>query len=118
MRINSLRQTEASRKNGLKSNGPTSMNGKNSTRLNALKHGLFSREIIIESAGERVEDFEQLKKEVWDEHQPVGAMEEIFVTDIVENAWRRRRVRYCETTELNSRIKAQEIRHRLDREEA
>jgi len=58
--------------------------------LNALKHGLFSQEIIIESAGERLEDFEQIKKKIWDDYQPVGAMEEILVTDIIENAWRAR----------------------------
>src|SRR6266536_5344274 len=83
--------------------------------LNALKHGLFSQEIIIESAGERLEDFEQFKKEVWHVYKPVGAMEEMLVTDIVVNAWRRRRVRQCEAIELNSRIKAQEIRDRLER---
>src|SRR6266496_3138983 len=86
--------------------------------LNALKHGLFSQEIIIESAGERLEDFEQFKKEVWHVYKPVGAMEEMLVTDIVVNAWRRRRVRQCEAIELNSRIKAEEIRDRLERMEA
>jgi hypothetical protein len=114
MRINSPRQIEASRQNGLKSSGPKSIKGKNSTRLNALKHGLFSQEIIIESAGERLEDFEQFKKEIWEDYQPAGAMEELLVTDIVENAWRRLRVRRCETTEMNSRIKAAEIRDRLE----
>jgi hypothetical protein len=78
---------------------------------------LFSQEIVIESAGERLEDFEQFKKEMWDCYQPAVAIEEVLVTDIVENAWRRRRVRHCETTELNDRIKAQEIRERLKRVE-
>ncbi len=37
-----------------------------------------------------MEDFEQIKKKIWDDYQPVGAMEEILVTDIIENAWRAR----------------------------
>jgi len=114
MRINSPSQIEASRQNGRKSSGPKSIKGKNRTRLNAQKHGLFSQEIIIESAGERLEDFEQFKRKIWDDYQPAGAMEELFVTDIVENAWRRLRVRRCETTETVSRIEAAEIRDRLE----
>jgi len=117
MRINSSKQTEASRKNGLKSNGPKSISGKNKIRLNALKDGLFSEEIVIESAGERLEDFEQLMKQMWNHYQPADPMEEILVTDIVDNHWRRLRVRHCETTELNSRIKTQEIRDQLERVE-
>jgi hypothetical protein len=114
MRINSPRQTEASRKNGLRSKGPKSIDGKKRIKLNALKLGLFSEQVVIESVGERSEDFEEFKKQVWEYYQPSNAIEEMLASDIVDNAWRRRRVRQCETTELNSRIESQEIRDRLE----
>jgi hypothetical protein len=115
MRMNSRKQTAASRANGSRSKGPKSTRGKNQVRLNALSDGISSKSIVIESAGERVEDFEALKKRMWDFFGPTNPLEEMLVTDIVENYWRRRRVRYCETTELNNKFKAQEIRDRLER---
>ncbi len=115
MRINSRKQTEASRANGSRSEGPKSAKGKNSVRLNALKGGLFSQDIVVESAGERVEDFEVLKKRIWDFFDPTNSLEEMLVMDIVENYWRRRRVRHCETTELNNKFKAQEIPDGIER---
>jgi hypothetical protein len=41
VRINSERQTEASRVNGSKSNGPKSIKGRSKVRLNAVKDGFF-----------------------------------------------------------------------------
>src|SRR6266446_5527298 len=101
--IENRKRAEASRANGSKSEGPKSPKGKRSVRLNALKDGLFSQEIVVESAGERVEDFEALKKHMWDFLNPTGPLEEMLVTDIVENYWRRRRVRHCETAELDNK---------------
>jgi hypothetical protein len=66
MRNNSPKQTQASRQNGAKSKGAKSPWGKNRVRLNALEDGLFSKDIVIESVGERKEDFDRLKKEMWD----------------------------------------------------
>jgi hypothetical protein len=76
---------------------------------------LFSQEIVVESAGERVESFEALKARMWSFFNPVNPLEEMLVTDIVENCCRRRRVRHCETTELNNKFKAQETRDGLER---
>ncbi len=115
MRTNSPKQTEASRANGSRSKGPKSAWGKNQVRHNALSFGLSSKDIIVDSAGERPEDFEALKARMWDFFNPVDSLEEMLVTDIVENYWRRRRVRRCETAELNNKFRAQEIREGLER---
>src|SRR6202521_5106549 len=104
MRINSPKQTQASRENGAKSKGVKSPRGKNRVRRNALKDGLFSKDIVIESVGERKEDFERLKKEMWDLFQPASALEEMLVADIVENWWRRQRVRRAESADLKNRL--------------
>ena len=50
--MSSLKQIEANRRNALKSTGPTTQEGKERSRCNALRHGL-SAETIISRAGER-----------------------------------------------------------------
>lgn len=117
VRITSRKRADASRENGSKSGGPVSSAGKHCVRLNALRDGLFSQDIVIESAGERVADFEALKKHMWEFLNPMNPLEEMLVTDIVENYWRRRRVRRCETTELDNKFRAQETRDGLKRAE-
>jgi hypothetical protein len=45
-------KAQASRENGRRAKGPVSPQGKRWTRLNALKLGLFSQELVVTSAGE------------------------------------------------------------------
>jgi len=104
MRNNSKKQTAASRTNGGKSIGPKSADGKQKSRLNALKDGVFSKEVVVTAAGERVKDYEKFEAWVWDSVQPDGAIEEILTNDVVANWWRRQRVRRCEAAELQNRF--------------
>jgi len=113
MRTNSPKQTEASRANGSRSKGPNSAHGKQRVRLNAVKDGLFSKELVIESAGEQQEDFDKLKAAVWDFFQPANLLEEMLVADFVENWWRRQRIRRLESAELKNRIETLAIRRLL-----
>jgi hypothetical protein len=104
MRKNSKGQTAASRTNGAKSTGPKSADGKKKSGQNALKNGFFSKDVVVTAAGERVEDFESFEAAVWDWAQPDDFMQEILTNDFVENWWRRRRVRRCESAELTNRL--------------
>ena len=70
-RIN--RQSEANRRNALRSTGPRTAAGKAVVRENALKHGFLSRHLIIE--GESAEDFQQLLDELMAEYRHVGVVE-------------------------------------------
>src|SRR5215831_1884639 len=115
MRINTLKQTQASRTNGAKSKGAKSSRGKNRVRLNALKDGLFANDIVIESLGERNEDFQRFKKKLWDQFQPTNPLKESLVSDFVENWWRRQRVRRAESADLKNRLDTLWIRDRLRR---
>ena len=82
----SLAKIEANRNNAQKSTGPkdTSL-----TRLNALKHGLLSKEVLIE--GEDNCSLEELGRRLRMELEPQGELENIFVDRIVSSTWRSKR---------------------------
>lgn len=48
----SEKKAEANRANSRRATGPTSPEGKARARLNALSHGLFSKQLVVPSAGE------------------------------------------------------------------
>jgi hypothetical protein len=98
--------------NSAKSTEPKSAEGKRRSRFNAVKDWLFSKEIVVTAAGERVEDFTRLKASVWDSLQSDDPLHKMLADDLVVNWWRRQRVRRCEAAELRYRLetlRAQEI---------
>jgi hypothetical protein len=115
MRINSSEQTEASRMNGSKSKGPRSIKGKSKVRLNAVKDGIYSDEIVIESLGERREEFEEIKDAFWNHFRPADALNEMLVGEVIGNVWRRKRLRRVEATEINNRLRAVRLRTEIKR---
>jgi hypothetical protein len=66
----SQKQLIANRKNAKKSTGPknTSL-----TRLNALRHGILSKEVLL--AGEKKKDLEELGRRLRQELAPQGELE-------------------------------------------
>lgn len=73
----SVRKVEANRRNALKSTGPKTANGKANSRKNAIKHGLFIRQVdglLIED--DEDETLGNFHKRLWNELQPVGLREE------------------------------------------
>ena len=115
MRKNSPKQTRASRENGSKGEGPKSPTGKKAVRLNALKDGLFSTQVVVQRVGEQQKDFDQLKKKMRDFFEPRTPLEEMLVADFVEHRWRLQRVRRAETWDLNSRLSVRSLRDKLGR---
>jgi len=45
--MTSFRQIEANRRNALKSTGPKTLNGKHSSRRNAVRHGLTAETVSV-----------------------------------------------------------------------
>ena len=70
----SEKQIEANRRNAQKSTGPTTDEGKQQSRRNALKHGMAGAGIVLpEEAAEAI----ARRKEQWrDEYRPVGPSQE------------------------------------------
>src|SRR6202795_4426635 len=91
----SERQQEANRRNAAKSNGPKTPEGRAAVRMNALKHGLTAAEIILPTVEEKI-DFEQFRAAFEEECQPVGAIEQVLVEDLVAARWRLNRIRKME----------------------
>lgn len=88
--MTSEKQAEANRRNALKSTGPRTPEGKNAVRLNALKHGLLSQEILL--PGEDEETLRELGEHLRAELKPVGVLESLLVDRIVSGYWRLRRM--------------------------
>jgi len=88
--MTSERKVEANRKNALKSTGPKTPEGKDLVRLNALKHGLLSREILL--PGEDEAALRELGERLRTELQPAGELEDLLVDRITSHFWRLRRL--------------------------
>jgi hypothetical protein len=107
----SAAKLEANRRNWKQSTGPKTERGKRHSRRNALKHGLRAETTILE--GEELARFEELRRELSHDREPVGAAEEFLVHDIASCLWRLERALRCEqgtaVTELATRVSAPEL---------
>jgi hypothetical protein len=80
-------RAEASRRNGAKSRGPKSAEGKARSAQNALKLGLCALKYVVlpdESAAE----FHALKEALMDELAPEGALQTVLARRVAVAAWR------------------------------
>jgi hypothetical protein len=108
-------RVQASRENGRKSKGPVSPQGKGRTRLNALKQGLFSQELMVESAGESPQEADALLSEVWGYFQPRDPVTKLLVHDFFNSWWRLQRPRRCETAEIRRRTETARYRRHYEK---
>ena len=93
--MTSDKKAQANRRNALKSTGPKTSEGKAAVRLNALKHGLLSREVLL--PGEDEAALTELGVRLRDELQPLGELETLLVDRIITAYWRLRRLGRVET---------------------
>ncbi len=100
--VKSPRKTEANKSNAQFAKGPddTSL-----TRLNALDHGILSKEMVIlhGTGQENINEFEALKSSMIRDLAPAGALEELLVDQLITFSWRWRRVIKFENAAIRSR---------------
>jgi hypothetical protein len=98
----SLRQLEANRRNCRKSTGPKTAAGKAQSRMNAVKHGILTSQVVVQGlqVRERTKDFQELREQLYRELVPVGTVEEMLVDRIATAQWRMRRALMAEAGEI------------------
>jgi hypothetical protein len=98
MNTTSQDRITANRANAQKSTGPKTPEGRAASKMNALKHGILSREVLV--SGENEEELTALHEWFQDDLKPIGPMEIILVDQIVATHWRLRRVLAAESGEI------------------
>jgi hypothetical protein len=93
--MSSLKQIEANRRNALKSTGPTTQEGKERSRCNALRHGLTAETII--AALEDAQDYQAFEASVTADYDAETAVERELVLRLASVLWRLRRATGIET---------------------
>jgi hypothetical protein len=83
------KQAAANRGNAKLSTGPKTDEGRERSKMNALKHGLTAEAIVI--SAERAEDFADFGNAMFEDCAPVGALECMLVERLIVCAWRLRR---------------------------
>jgi hypothetical protein len=111
--MTSDKKAQANRRNALKSTGPKTLEGKATVRLNALKHGLLSQEILL--PGEDEEALRELGQSLRAELQPVGELENLLVDRIISAYWRLRRLGRVEAG-IFAWQRSEELAERAERE--
>ncbi len=93
--MSTLKQIEANRRNALKSTGPTTPEGKERSRRNALRHGLTSETVI--AVLEDPEDYQAFEAAVIADYDAETAVEREMVLRLASVLWRLRRATGIET---------------------
>jgi len=89
-------QIMANRANALKSTGPKSSDGKGVASQNAFKHGLLSKDLLVQD--EKRKDIENFRNQIYSTLAPHGAIEELLVEKIINAAWRLQRLMRIEVS--------------------
>ena len=93
--MTSFRQIEANRRNARKSTGPTSEEGKQRSRCNAVRHGLTAETVI--GALEDAEDYKAFEASIIADYDAQSAVERELVLRLASLLWRLRRATTMET---------------------
>jgi hypothetical protein len=88
-------RAEASRRNGAKSRGPKTPEGKARSARNALKHGLRAEKFVV-LGDEDLDEFDALEAALMAELSPEGALQTVLARRIVAATWRLERAERME----------------------
>jgi hypothetical protein len=103
--MSSLRRVQSSKANGALSKGPVTPAGKQRSSLNALRHGLCAKCIVLDH--ESRENFLILLQQHIDLFQPANEVEVGMIEEMCAAYWRQRRAWSIETALLEKQIALQ-----------
>jgi hypothetical protein len=93
--MTSYKQIDANRRNACKSTGPTTQEGKQRSRCNAVRHGLTAETVI--GALEDAEDYKAFEAAIIADYDAQSAVERELVLRLASLLWRLRRATTMET---------------------
>ncbi len=99
-----IKQIEANRRNALKSTGPRTPEAKAAVRMNALRHGLRARTVVLPA--ENSEEFHQLCNDLETEWQPQSRTEHFYVEQMAISQWKLTRVEVAEKSIVSQEVSA------------
>ena len=97
------KQIEANRRNAQQSTGPRTTQGKATSRLNALRHGLLSEALVVPGL-ERPEDWTAFRDAILGSLEPIGGLEELLAQKVIAAAWRLSRVERYERDVIDGKV--------------
>ena len=92
--------------------GPRTAIGKERSKRNAIKHGIFAREVLLPS--ERNSDFNRLLEGLRKDYKPKGTLENLLVERLAEILWRRCRLIRAEKGEIRKASEFLEVDQERD----
>jgi hypothetical protein len=90
-----IKQMEANRRNAQKSTGPRTAAGKAAVRMNALRHGLRARTVVLPS--ENRDEFHQLCDDLEIDWQPQSRTEQFYLEQMAVSQWKLTRMEVSES---------------------
>jgi hypothetical protein len=90
-----------------KATRPRTAQGKKRSKLNALKHGLFSKAVLLEKESQT--EYSSLLNGLLDDLQPEGKLESVLVENLAALLWRKRRLLQAENADVSENITFTEI---------
>lgn len=82
--------------------GPRTPQGKERSKHNAIKHGIFSTVALLK--GESQAEFDSLLDGLREDYEPEGTLEDILVEKLATLLWRYRRLIVAEGAEVQSKV--------------
>jgi hypothetical protein len=97
------RKIKFNRQNSRKSTGPKTAAGKKRVSINAVKHGFFSKWLLVQhpDGKESQDEYDDFFADVRKHFQPIGWLEELWVEKIAVWSWRLRRLIRCESGQID-----------------
>ena len=83
--------------------GPRTRQGKERSKHNALKHGVFSKQVVLPDESDA--EFHALLDGLRNDFQPEGTLEDVLVEKLAALFWRNRRLIIAESAEIQKGVK-------------
>jgi len=103
--MSNLTKAESARINGAKSRGPKTPQGRAISSMNAFRHGLSAKTLILQN--EDPVKFAEMLNDYFDYLEPTNPIEVDLVADIVAARWRLRRIWRFETAMIDIEMDTQ-----------